>query len=119
MVAMGFVGNKSEFGLEGTGLVRRVGSSIKDVRVGEAVLVMGTGLLCTRKIIDAKYCAPLREGLSLADAATMACVYGTVIHSLLHISKIQQGQSVLIHSACGGVGLAAIQTCQMVGAEVC
>ncbi|KAJ6082548.1 hypothetical protein N7499_007422 [Penicillium canescens] len=118
MVAMGFVGNKSEFGLEGTGLVRRVGSSVEDVRVGEAVLVMGTGLLCTRKIIDAKYCSPLREGLSLADAATMACVYGTVIHSLLHISKIQQGQSVLIHSACGGVGLAAIQTCQMLGAEI-
>lgn len=119
MVALGVVGNKSEFGVEGSGLVRRVGPSVKHVRVGEAVVVVGDGLLRTRQVIAGNRCFPLFDGLSLADAATVACVYGTVLYSLIDIGRLQQGQSVLIHSACGGVGLAAIQVCQMLGAEAC
>lgn len=49
----------------------------------------------------------------------MPCVYATVIHSLINLGGLERGMSVLIHSACGGVGIAAIQICRMVGAEVC
>lgn len=118
MVALGVVGDRSEFGVEASGVVRRVGSSVAHVSVGDAVIVIGDGLLCTRKIVAAERCFPLSNDISLEDAATVACVYGTVILALIHIGGLQKAQSVLIHCGCGGVGLAAIQICQMLGAEV-
>lgn len=118
MVALGVVGDRSEFGVEASGVVRRVGSSVTHVSVGDAVIVIGDGLLCTRKIVTAERCFPLPNDISLEDAATVACVYGTVILSLIYIGRLRKGQSVLIHCGCGGVGLAAIQICQMLGAEV-
>ena len=119
MVAMGVVGDKTEFGLEGSGFIRRVGSSVKHLQVGQAVVIVTDGLLCTRKIVPAHCCSPLVPGLSLADAATVPSVFTTAIYSLIEICRLQEGQSVLIHSACGGVGLAAIQVCQVLGAKVC
>ncbi|KAJ5662752.1 hypothetical protein N7462_011678 [Penicillium macrosclerotiorum] len=118
MVALGVVGDRSEFGVEGSGVVRRIGSSVTHVNVGDAVIVIGDGLLCTRKIVAGERCFPLPDGIGLEDAATIACVYGTVILSLTQIGRLQKGQSVLIHCGCGGVGLAAIQICQMIGAEI-
>ncbi|KAJ5653747.1 hypothetical protein N7490_000750, partial [Penicillium lividum] len=118
MVALGVVGNKSEFGVEGSGIVRRVGNSVEHVVVGESVIVVGNGLLCTHKVVAADHCLPLSHNLSLEDAATVACVYGTVFYSLVSIGRLQRGQSVLIHCGCGGVGIAAIQICQMLGAEI-
>jgi D-arabinose 1-dehydrogenase-like Zn-dependent alcohol dehydrogenase len=118
MVALGVVGDRSEFGVEGSGIIRRVGSAVTHVKVGDAVIVVGDGLLCTRKIVAGERCFSLPNVIGLADAATIACVYGTVILSLIQIGRLQKGQSVLIHCGCGGVGLAAIQVCQMLGAEV-
>ncbi|KAJ5808325.1 hypothetical protein N7474_009594 [Penicillium riverlandense] len=118
MVAMGFFGDKSEFGLEGSAIVRRVGPLVKHVQEGDKVIVSTQGLLCTRKVVSADSCFPLFADLSLQDGATVACVYGTAIHSLLEVGNLRKGQSVLIHSACGGVGLAAIQVCQAIGAEI-
>lgn len=118
MVALGVVGDKSELGLEGSGIVRRIGSAVKHVQVGDNVLVADDGLLCTRKIIPANRCFPINPALSLEEAATILTVYSTVFLSLLHISNLQEGQSVLIHSACGGVGLAAIHVCRMQGARI-
>jgi NADPH:quinone reductase-like Zn-dependent oxidoreductase len=46
------------------------------------------------------------------EAATIPLVYLTVIYSLYHLGNLRAGQSVLIHSAAGGVGLAAIQLAQ-------
>lgn len=48
----------------------------------------------------------------------MPCVYATAVYSLFDIGHLQKGQSVLIHSACGGVGIAAIQLARMVGADI-
>jgi hypothetical protein len=118
MVALGVMGDRSEFGVEGSGVVRRVGSSVTHVNVGDAVIVVGDGLMCTRKIVDGERCFSPPNGIGLDDAATIACVYGTVILSLIHIGSLQKSQSVLIHCGCGGVGLAAIQVCQMLEAEV-
>ncbi|KAE8154264.1 hypothetical protein BDV25DRAFT_126571 [Aspergillus avenaceus] len=104
LVCLGLVGDKSEFGLEGT--------------VGNRVIVAGDGLLCTRKIVPEARCFPLFEGLTLEDGAGITSIYGTVLYALLTVGNLRKGQSILIHSACGGVGLAAVQVCQMVGAEI-
>lgn len=118
MIAMGFLGDTSELGFEGSGIVRRVGSSVEHIRVGDKVVVIYPGLLGTKKVVPAVSCQPVPEKMSLEDAAAISCIYATAIYCLITMGNLRKDQSVLIHSACGGVGLAAIQVCRMIGAEI-
>ncbi|EEQ34967.1 Fum1p [Microsporum canis CBS 113480] len=118
MVSLGAMGDKREFGIESTGVISKIGSKVKDMQVGQRVLLTSSGVLRSFKVIPAKRCIPVSDDLSLEDAATMISVYATVIHSLMRLGNLQKDQSVLIHSACGGVGLAAIQLCRIIGAEI-
>jgi NADPH:quinone reductase-like Zn-dependent oxidoreductase len=52
------------------------------------------------------------------EIATMPLVFSTAVYGLIHLGRLKKGETVLIHSATGGVGLAAIQIAQMVGAEI-
>ncbi|KAB2570584.1 Hybrid PKS-NRPS synthetase lepA [Lasiodiplodia theobromae] len=119
LVAMGIVkGTKPGLGLEGTGVIRKVGSGVEDLKVGDRVLVFDHGCFATRLVISANLCAKMPDSLSFEDGATMPCVYSTAIYALMTLGHLEKGQTVLIHSACGGVGLAAIQLCRMIGAEI-
>ncbi|GMF78452.1 unnamed protein product [Aspergillus oryzae] len=69
-------------------------------------------------IVRAERCVQIPDNISLEDAATIPCVYATVVYSLITVGGLKRGQSVLIHSACGGVGLAAVQLCQLIGAVI-
>ncbi|GFF30084.1 lovastatin nonaketide synthase [Aspergillus udagawae] len=118
MVSMGLMGDTSEMGLEGSGIVRAVERSVTTLQAGDRVLFAGKGMMGTRKVMPVGSCIKIPNDLSLEDAAAGPCVFTTVIYSLMHVGQLRKGQSVLIHSACGGVGLAAIQVCQMIGAEI-
>jgi NADPH:quinone reductase-like Zn-dependent oxidoreductase len=118
MVSMGLMGDTSEMGLEGSGIVRAVGRSVTTLQAGDRVLFAGKGMMVTRKVMPVGSCIKIPNGLSLEDAAAGPCVFTTVIYSLMYVGQLRKGQSVLIHSACGGAGLAAIQVCQMIGAEI-
>ncbi|KAM5494833.1 Type I Iterative PKS [Microsporum audouinii] len=118
MVSLGAMGDKHEFGIEGTGVISKIGSKVKDMQIGQRVLITSSGVLRSFKVIPAKRCIPVPDDLSLEDATTMTSVYATVILSLIRLGNLQKDQSVLIHSACGGVGLAAIQICRTIGAEI-
>ncbi|KAI0138104.1 hypothetical protein F4776DRAFT_663241 [Hypoxylon sp. NC0597] len=58
------------------------------------------------------------DSMTFEEAATILIVYLTGIHSLLDHGSLSTGKSVLIHSAAGGVGIAAVQLAQSVSAEV-
>lgn len=119
LVSMGIVdGPKDKLGLEGSGVVCRVGPEVKDLSVGDRVFISDLGCFSTRMMTSAKLCARIPDGLTFENAATMPCVYSTVIHSLINVGRLEKGETVLIQSACGGVGLAAIQICRMMGAEI-
>ncbi|APA16269.1 hypothetical protein sscle_16g110390 [Sclerotinia sclerotiorum 1980 UF-70] len=105
-------------GLEGAGVVRRVGPKVKLFKQGDRVTAMEHNILSTLLITNEIMCVKIPESLSFIDAATMFTVYATVQQSLITIGQLKKGQSLLIHSACGGVGLAAIQIAQMIGAEI-
>jgi acyl transferase domain-containing protein/SAM-dependent methyltransferase len=106
------------FGWEGAGIVTRSGPEAGNLHAGDRVMFLGQGSFSTRVICSASLCSRIPDCISFEEAATIPVVYTSVIHSLLESASLQAGQSVLIHSACGGVGLAAIQICQMVGADI-
>jgi NADPH:quinone reductase-like Zn-dependent oxidoreductase len=111
---MGIIGNAG-FGVENSGIVSEVGSTVTDLKVGDRVMFLVSNCFSTRSRIAAQRCVKLPSSISWEEAASMPCVYATVIHSLLDVGGLQKGHSVLIHSACGGIGLAAIQICQYIG----
>ncbi|KNG83443.1 hypothetical protein ANOM_008035 [Aspergillus nomiae NRRL 13137] len=108
---------KDGLGLEGSGVVNRVGPH-SSLIPGQRVMFMSPGSFASRIVTSSLLCAAIPDELGFEDAATMPCVYTTAIHSLTTIGNLRKGQTVLIHSACGGVGLAAIMISRMIGAEI-
>ncbi len=116
---MGIVdSNFNGMGLEGAGIVRRVGGDVKDLLPGDRVFLFGAGCFSTGVICAAKLCVKIPDSLSFEEAAGMPTIFSTVIRGLIDLGRLQVGESVLIHSACGGVGLSAIQIAKMVGANI-
>ncbi|RAH68389.1 uncharacterized protein BO66DRAFT_455555 [Aspergillus aculeatinus CBS 121060] len=118
MVAMGLVGDRSSLGFEATGVVCRTGSQVLEFQPGDRVVFTQNGLFTTKTVANQRYCLKLPDELGMEDASTMFSVYATVLYSFLRVGALQANQTVLIHSACGGVGQAAIHACRAVGAKV-
>lgn len=64
------------------------------------------------------YFEKLPEHVSFVEGASIPLVFITAVHGLRDAGRLSKGQSVLIHSGAGGVGLAAIQVARMLGAEI-
>lgn len=105
-------------GCECAGVVRRLGPGVTKFRIGDRVVVQGQGNYANRINSIAHCVQVIPSWLSFEDAATIPLVYTTALKSLFHLGNLQQHQAVLIHSAAGGVGLAAIQLAQYKQAEI-
>lgn len=118
-VTMGIVPeNEHLLGLEGAGIVRRVGKGASNFRVGDRVAILKNGTFANRIQCPVERAHHIPDTMSFVDAATLPLVYLTSMYSLFDIGGLKPGQSVLIHSAAGGVGLSAIQLAQWAGAEI-
>lgn len=105
-------------GLEAAGRVARCGPGVTVPAVGDAVTVVGPACLARYARVDARLAVPRPAGLAVADAAGLAIVFLTAWHALHHQARLQPGETVLVHSAAGGVGLAALQVARHLGARV-
>jgi NADPH:quinone reductase-like Zn-dependent oxidoreductase len=94
MVVMGYMEGQDSLGLEAVGIVRRVGSGPhhQDFREGDRVSILGGGMLQTVAVVKSLYCTRIPLTSCLEDAATIPCVYSTVIHSLLDIGGLAKRQ---------------------------
>ncbi|KAH8648631.1 hypothetical protein BX600DRAFT_389283 [Xylariales sp. PMI_506] len=119
LVAMGIIELPvANIGYEASGIVSRVGPDVTKLRVGDRMVMTGVGAFSTHVRSSELFCDKLPDDLSFQEGASMPLVFATAIYSLIDIGRLTKGQSVLIHSACGGVGLAAIQVAQMLGADI-
>jgi NADPH:quinone reductase-like Zn-dependent oxidoreductase len=103
---------------EGAGVVVRVGSGVNSFKVGDRVFGMIAGNMGNYLRSPASLVAPIPEDLSFEDAASMPVVYMTAIYAFQHLARLRAGESVLIQSATGGLGMAAIRIAQLLGAEI-
>ncbi|RMF23465.1 MAG: zinc-binding dehydrogenase, partial [Bacteroidetes bacterium] len=95
-------------GLEYAGVVVRVGEGVEGVAVGDRVMgVTRFGAYTTHLNIDARYVIPLPEEWDFATGASYLVQVLTAYYGLVNLGALQRGQTVLIHSAAGGVGLLA------------
>ncbi|OHW99219.1 polyketide synthase [Colletotrichum incanum] len=122
VTAMGLINPSTPNGLgcEASGIVTSTGSSVTNFRVGDRVMLFAPQAACFSTDIQAsaQLCVRIPDSISFSDAAGMPCIFVTVLRALWEKGGLRTGQSVLIHSAAGGVGIAAMQIAQWMGATV-
>lgn len=106
------------FGMECAGVVQRVGQHVRAWQPGDEVVAIGPGSFCSHVVREARFVAPKPTGLSFEAAATLPAAFMTAHYALHTVGQLRAGERVLIHTASGGVGLAAVQVAQRLGAEI-
>ena len=107
-----------EVGMEASGVVRRLGKGTDYCRVGDEVIFTQGGCIANRAVVDGHFLFAKPARLNMEEAASSLSVYVTAYYALIHLARLGKGQSVLIHSAMGGVGQAAIALARRAGAEI-
>ncbi|OAN37589.1 sulfolipid-1 biosynthesis phthioceranic/hydroxyphthioceranic acid synthase [Mycolicibacterium iranicum] len=123
LVAMGLYpsldGELPELGMDFAGVVTAVGPHVTDHQVGDRVGGFArNGCWGTFVTCDARLAVPLPDALTDHQAAAIATASATAWYGLHDLAGIASGDRVLIHSATGGVGQAAIAVARAAGAQV-
>ncbi|MFD5102116.1 SDR family NAD(P)-dependent oxidoreductase [Streptomyces albidochromogenes] len=108
---------------DGAGVVTAVGDGVRDVREGDRIAAMfvdgsDSAVMSSFATVRADCLLPVPDGVSAQDAAGLPCAYLTAWYALRHLARLRPGEKVLIHSASGGTGLAALHLARACGAEV-
>ncbi|NER24034.1 MAG: SDR family NAD(P)-dependent oxidoreductase, partial [Symploca sp. SIO1C2] len=107
------------FGFECAGTIVAVGDKVSHLNVGdEAIATIVPDALSSFVTTRGEFVVCKPSQMSSTEAATIPLAFLTAYYGLVYLAQIQPGDRVLIHSAAGGVGQAAVQLAQMVGAEV-
>ncbi|KAL8810346.1 MAG: hypothetical protein Q9200_002647 [Gallowayella weberi] len=118
--AMGII-EDHKLGDECSGVVIGKGSKVDDAdfEIGDRVVAWrpGQGAHCTVVRNPASLCYRLGE-MPFGIAAAMPLILTTAHYALVDVARLQPGETVLIHSAAGGVGQMAVQIAHLVGAQV-
>ncbi len=106
-------------GTEASGIVRKIGSKVKNVQVGDHVICGGReGMMQSFITLPYMACSPLPTGLSFAQGASFNVAYTTAYHCLIERAQLTEKDTVLINGATGGVGSAAVEVARAVGCKM-
>ncbi|MGA2976100.1 MAG: NADPH:quinone reductase [Spirochaetia bacterium] len=107
-------------GTDGAGIVESVGSQVRRVRPGDRVYTARTlsGTYAEYALALDSQVHPLPERVSFAQGAGVYFPYATAYRALEHLAHARAGETVLVHGASGGVGIAAVQIARARGMTV-
>ena len=106
-------------GMEVAGTVLKAGSGVEGFSPGDAVIGMpGVGGFAEQVVCKASQAMRRPAGIDAVTAAAIPIVYGTAHIGLEVRGMLQPGESLLVHGASGGVGLAAVEVGKAMGALV-
>lgn len=105
-------------GMEGAGIISAVGAEISDLAIGDRVMCFAPSCFADYVVTKTTAVAKIPDSMTFEEAATIPSVFFTIYYALNYLARLEPGEKVLIHGAAGGVGLAAIQYCHHIGAEI-
>jgi NADPH:quinone reductase-like Zn-dependent oxidoreductase/NAD(P)-dependent dehydrogenase (short-subunit alcohol dehydrogenase family)/acyl carrier protein len=106
-------------GFEGAGIVTEVGAAVTGVAPGERVMgIFTTSTFGSNAVTDHRMLARIPESWSFTQAASTPIAFLTAYYALVDLADLKAGESILIHAAAGGVGMAAVQLARHLGADV-
>lgn len=106
-------------GYEISGEVVEASPGVSNLRVGDRILAFTQfGGYCDETVLDAANVLKIPSSLSFIDAAAIPVNFATAWVALHEQARVRKGDRVLVHSAAGGVGVAAVQMAKNAGAHV-
>jgi acyl transferase domain-containing protein/NADPH:quinone reductase-like Zn-dependent oxidoreductase/acyl carrier protein len=106
-----------DLGAECSGRVSRVAPG-SAWRIGDEVIAVAPGSFATHVVVDEALVARKPSHLSHTEAAAIPIAFLTADYALNKCARLRSGESLLIHSASGGVGLAAMQLAKLAGVQI-
>jgi len=107
-------------GTDGAGVVDSVGEGVGKVKPGDRVYIAKSlfGTYAEFALALESQVYPLPDRISFAQGAGVFIPYGTAYHAIHHQAKAHGGETVLVHGASGGVGIASVQITRTMGLTV-
>ena len=107
-------------GMDAAGEVEAIGEGVTRVAVGDRVYVAGTttGAYAEQALSNESQVHALPQHLSYSQGAAVNVPYATAYRALFHRAKAVAAESVLVHGASGGVGIASVQLARAAGMKV-
>ena len=109
-------------GMDFAGIVEEVGTKVSAVRQGDRVYGSTTDVMnnayAEYVAVKDNFVHPLPDELSYSQGAAIPVPYFTAYRALVHLANAQPGDTVLVHGASGGVGVAAVQLARWLGLQV-
>ena len=105
-------------GLDVAGVVLDVGSEVAEIKPGDHVIAFPVAGSYAEQVIASRaltFVIPKSVDLKVAAATTLAA--GTATHMLRNLARIQPSESLLVHTAAGGVGSTALKVAQALGVK--
>ncbi len=134
MIAMGLYpatpGVPTVMGSDYSGVITKTGNQVKQFKVGDKVMVLSAGSFKSDGKITpdshfSKYLNvyeqqvfPMPKSSSFVQAACIPTVFITSYYALITLGRLKKEDTVLVHTATGGVGLAAIEICKWIGCRI-
>ncbi|WP_417765084.1 SDR family NAD(P)-dependent oxidoreductase [Sphaerisporangium dianthi] len=118
LIALDMYPGRAVPGAEAAGVVVECGTAVHGLKPGVRVMGVFAGAMGTVAVIDHRLVTPILEGWSFERAASVPMTFLTAYYALKDLARVRPGESVLIHSGAGGVGIAAVQIARHLGAEV-
>ncbi|MFW6693104.1 type I polyketide synthase [Streptomyces sp. MAR4 CNX-425] len=118
LLALGLIPNQKFAGGEAAGVVLEVGSAVTGLAVGDRVMGFVPQSFGPMAVADHRLVVRVPDGWSFEQAASAPVVFLTAWYGLVELAGLKAGETVLVHAAAGGVGMAALQLARHLGAEV-
>ncbi len=122
MKALGIYPSSNEqdlwLGDESAGTIVGVGDGVEEFQPGDAVIAVAPASLARYVTAPAAFAVRKPSRFTFEEAAGIPIAFMTAHYALRHLARLEPGERILVHAAAGGVGLAALQIAQHVGAEV-
>lgn len=103
---------------DGAGIVTRVGPNTEGLQVGDRVCGIFKGLFAGTERALYTGVTKIPDNMSWEEAASIPFVYGTAYIALFELARLRKGESILIHTAAGGLGQALVMLAKYIGAEI-
>ncbi|KAK0701265.1 hypothetical protein B0H67DRAFT_655916 [Lasiosphaeris hirsuta] len=119
LIAAGQLEGITEMRNDCSGVVVEVGTNMrKRFKPGDRVCALYSRSYTNYPVVHGDCCAVIPDSMTFEEGASLPIVWATVYYSLVDLGRLKRGDRILIHSAAGAVGQAAIMLSQHLGAEI-
>jgi polyketide synthase 12 len=118
LLALDAYPGEASLGSEAAGIVLELGPGVTDLAVGDRVMGLFSHAFGPVAITDEQMVVRIPKRWSFAQAASVPAVFLTAYYALVDVAQLQSDETLLVHAAAGGVGMAAVQLARYLGADV-